>query len=115
MIDVEGLRQILERAALVGRDRVAEVGVRSHDDHGQLRSRTADLAHEIEAGLPGHADVGDQHIGCGIAAQRGERGLGALEALGQHAAVLERALQHPADGSIVVDEPDSNGLRIHDG
>ena len=38
LVDVEGLGQILEGAALIGRDRRIEVGMRGHDDHRQARA-----------------------------------------------------------------------------
>ena len=44
LVDVEGLGQILERAALVGRHRAAQIRVRGHDDDRQRRARVADLA-----------------------------------------------------------------------
>jgi hypothetical protein len=106
VIDVEGLRQILEGAAPVGRHGGAEVGVRGHHDDGQVRVRGLHAPQQVDAGLAGHAHVGDQHVGC-IGAERGERGLRGLEGPGQHAVVPQRPLQHPADRGIIVDQPDA--------
>ena len=112
LVDVEGLRQVLEGAALVGGDRVAEVGVGGHHDDRQLRPRRVDAAQQIETGLPRHPDIGEQHIGR-IAAQRLERRLGGLEDARQHAAALQRALEHPTDRGVVIDQPDAQRPRAH--
>ena len=40
-VDVEGLGQIFERAALIGRNGAVEVGIRGHDDDRQVRVRLA--------------------------------------------------------------------------
>ena len=63
LVDVEGLGQVLERAALVGGDRAAQVRVRRHHDDRQRGSRVADPAQQLEPREARHADVGDQHIG----------------------------------------------------
>ena len=63
LVDVEGLRQVLEGAALIGRHRRIQIRVRSHDDHRQSGPRDLDLLQQIEAAAAGHADVGHQHIG----------------------------------------------------
>ena len=63
LIDVERLRQVFERAALVGRHGAVEIGVRGHDDHRQARTLGADLLQELEAAAARHADIGDQHVG----------------------------------------------------
>jgi len=61
---------------------------------------------QIDARLAGHAHVGDQHVGR-VGAERCERGLRGVEGPGQHAAVAQRAFQHPADRGIIVDQPDA--------
>ena len=63
LIDVERLRQIFERTALVRSDCAVEIGMRGHDDDRQLRLRVANLLQQLEAAAAGHADVGDQHVG----------------------------------------------------
>jgi hypothetical protein len=62
MIDVERLGQILERPALKRRNGAVEVGVRSHDNHRDLRETFPDVAQEGQPGFAGHANVGDQHL-----------------------------------------------------
>ena len=83
--------------------------MRGHDDHRQLRSPRAHFIEQVEAGLAGHAHVGDEHVGL-AAAQCRERAVGVLERGGRHARLLERALEHPADGGVVVDDPDLKSL-----
>jgi hypothetical protein len=112
LVDVEGLGKIFEGAALVGRDRAAQVRVRRHDDDRQLRMGIMDPAQQIESRLSGHPNVGNQHIRC-VIAQRCERGLRGIERLGHHAAVLERAFEHPAYGGVVIDQPDTQWLSSH--
>ncbi len=112
LVDVERLGQVLEGAALIGRHGTAEIGVRRHHDDRQFGMGVVHPPQQIETRLPGHADVGDQHVGC-VVAQRGQRRLGGIERLRHHAAVLQRALQYPADGGVVIDQPDTQRLGIH--
>ena len=62
VVDVERLRQVLERAALERRHRAVEVRVRGHDDHRHVRIALLDLVEQREARFARHADVGDQHL-----------------------------------------------------
>jgi len=63
MVDVEGLGQVFEGAALVGRDRGAKVRVRGHHDYRQFRVARVHALQQVDARLPGHAHVRDQHVG----------------------------------------------------
>ena len=54
---VEGLGQVLEGAALEGRDGAVEVGVGRHDDHRQAGQALLDLGQQVDARAAGHADV----------------------------------------------------------
>ena len=114
LVDVEGLRQVLEGAAPVGGDGTLEVGVGRHHDHGQARPLVADLLQQIEAAASGHADVGHEDVRF-LAPQRREHRVRVLESRGVHAALLERALEHPADRGVVVDDPDVKRLRVTHG
>jgi hypothetical protein len=79
--------------------------VRGHHDHWQLRSARAHFVKQVETGPARHADVGDEHIGL-AAAQRRERAVGVVEGARGHARLFQGAFEHPADGRIVVDDPD---------
>ena len=105
LVDVERLGQVLEGAALVAGYRAVQVGVRGHDDHRQARVQLADACQQVEAAGPGHADVGDDHVRL-LASQAGEYTVGTVETLGGHAFLLQGLFQYPADGTIVVDNPD---------
>ena len=63
LVDVEGLRQVLECAALIGGDRAVEVRVRGHHDHRQRRMPASNDLQQLHARRAGHAHVGDQHVG----------------------------------------------------
>ena len=67
---VKGLGQVLEGAALEGRDRAVDVGVRRHDDDGQPRHAGLHLGQQIDARATGHADVADQHLRLVVIVQR---------------------------------------------
>ncbi|MCY1350908.1 hypothetical protein D9M69_371540 [compost metagenome] len=105
LVDVERLGQVFEGAALVGRHRAVQVGMRGHDDHRQARVHLADLRQQVEAAGAGHADVGDDHVRL-LAAEAAEHAVGVVEAERGHAFLLQRFLQYPADGAVVVDDPD---------
>ncbi|MND56661.1 hypothetical protein D3C80_477720 [compost metagenome] len=104
-VDVEGLGQVLEGAALVGGHRAVQVGMGGHDDHWQARVQLADPCQQVQAAGTGHADVGDDHVRL-LAGEAAEQAVGALEALGGHAFLLQGLFQDPADGTVVVDDPD---------
>ena len=114
LIDVERLRQVLEGATLIRRHGAAEIRVRRHDDDGQRRAGVANPAQQRQARLTGHPNVGHQHVR-GFTAQRFQRGLRRFERTRRHAAIAQRALQHPADGGVVVDEPDTQSNGVHAG
>src|SRR5262245_58365999 len=84
--------------------------MRRHHDDGQSRPRIANLLQQIQARLPGHANVRDQYIRR-LTAQSVERWLRRLERTWRHAAVAKRALQNPSYGGIVIDEPDPQRRR----
>src|SRR5690606_27182591 len=71
----------------------------------QAREALADLRQHVEAAGAGHADVGNDHVGL-LLAQAAEQAVRAVEALGGQAALLQGLFQHPADGAIVIDDPD---------
>ena len=110
LVDVERLRQVFERAALVRRDGAVEIGVRRHHDHRQSRPLAADLLEQVEAAAAGHADVGHEHVRL-LAAERGKHRVGVVERRRLHAALPEGPLEHPADRRVVVDDPDVKRFR----
>jgi hypothetical protein len=59
---VEGLGQVLEGAALEGRDGAVEVGEGRHDDDRQAGQLGLDLGQQVQTAAAGHADVADQHL-----------------------------------------------------
>ncbi len=105
VVDVERLGQVFEGAALVGSHRAVQVGMRGHDDHRQARVLLADLREHVQAAEAGHADVGDDHIRL-LAGEAGQHAVSAVEALRGHAFLLQGLFQDPADGAVVVDDPD---------
>ena len=109
-VDVERLRQVLERAAAVGRDRMVQVGMRSHDDHRQVLMVAPRDLEQAQALGAGHAHVGQQHVRP-AAAQRLEGRVRVVEAARLHATLAQRALEHPADRRVVVHDPDFKRLR----
>jgi hypothetical protein len=108
VVHVERLGQVLERAALERGYRAFEVRVRRHDDHRRRRQLRAQLLHEFEARKTGHADVAHDDLGSFLShavegfERRAERAV-------RDALARERLLEHPADGAVVVDDPD----RVH--
>ena len=105
LVDIKGLGEIFERAALIRGDRRIKVGVGRDDDHRQGRMQRLDFAEELEAAAPRHTDVSHQHIGR-LEAQRSERFVGLVEGAGDHAAAAQRLFQYPAYRGVVVHQPD---------
>ena len=104
MIDVEGLRQVFERAALEGRYRAVEVRIRGHDDDRDLRMPLLHFGQQLEARFARHADVGDEHLRF-VQRERLPHLVGGGERLVGNALARERLLEHPADRAVVVDDP----------
>ncbi len=105
VVNVERLGQVFEGAALIGRHRAVQIRMRSHDDHRQARVLLADLREHVQAADTGHADIGNDHIRL-LAREPGEYAVGTVEALRGHAFLLQGLFQDPADGAVVVDDPD---------
>ena len=62
LVEVEGLRQVLVRTALVGGHRTVEIRIAGHDDHREMRIAGRDLTEQIQSVNVGHADVGDNRV-----------------------------------------------------
>ncbi len=62
LVDVEGLRQIFECAAFISRYGTSQIGMRRHDNDGQGGPRIADFLQQLEPGLSGHSDIGDEDV-----------------------------------------------------
>ena len=112
VIHVEGFGQIVEGAALVGTDGALEIGVGGHDDDRQGRVLLVYLAQQVDAVDPGHPDVADDRVGL-FAVQAGKQSVAGFETDRVDTLLLQRPLQHPADGSVVVHHPDSCVAPLH--
>jgi hypothetical protein len=104
-IHIEGLWQVFECAALVGRHRAVQVGVRGHDDHRQLGKLLADTRQQLQTAGAGHADVADQDVRV-LTLQPCQSAVSVIEADRFHALLLQCLFQHPADGSVIINNPD---------
>jgi hypothetical protein len=110
LIDVERLRQIFVGAALEGGHRGVEIRIGGHHDD---RDRGVALLHrlqQLEARQPRHADIGHQHFRR-AAGERFERILRGRKRVERDAFSTERLLDHPADGAVIVDDPDRFHIR----
>ncbi len=105
MIDVEGLGQIFERSALEGGDGAVEVRIGGHDDHGQARESLLHLLEECQARLARHPDVRNEDARI-ARRERLQDFLGRDERLVGDVVALECLFEHPANRTIVVDDPD---------
>ena len=79
--------------------------MRRHDDDRQRRVLGFDLAQEFQAIGARHAHIADDDAGEGVV-QGVQRIVSAGKALVGDIAARERLFQHPADGFVVVDDPD---------
>src|SRR5213078_3329455 len=76
-----------------------------HDDHGQARETRLHFLEQREAGLARHSDVRDDDAGI-ARSERLQDLLRRDERLVRNAVALESLLEDPADGTIVIDDPD---------
>ena len=105
LIDVERLRQVLVRTALIGGYRAVEIGVAGHDDHREMRIAGRDLAEEFQSVHIGHADVGDDRVGL-AQPQPCVHAVSSIEPFDGEYGPPQRALEHPPDRLVIVDDPD---------
>ena len=108
LVYVKGLGQVLEGTTLVGGNGAVEIRVGGHDDHWQLRITLAHGGQQIQAAGAGHADVADENVRM-LALQTRQGGVCAVKGDRLHAFLLQGFLQYPADGAVVVDDPDVFG------
>jgi hypothetical protein len=106
LVHVEGFRQVLEGAALVGVDGAVQVGVSGHDDDRQFRVSLVDALDEIHAVHARHAHVGDDGDRP-LVVEVVQRVVGGGERRDGNAGLGHGPLQHPANRAVVVDHPDS--------
>ena len=108
LVHVERLGQVLEGPTLERRHGTLQIRERGHDDHRQRRVLALDLAQQLDAVEARHADVRHQHLRA-VELQLGHHLLRAAEQLARDAFAAERLLQHPANRTVVIDDPD----RLH--
>ena len=107
LIHVEGLRQVFESATLEGGNSAFQVGIGGHDDDRHRRKTGLHFLQQFKAGLARHADVGHQHLRCFDALfELGNRLAGRGVTLERDALARQGLFQDPADGTIVVNNPD---------
>jgi hypothetical protein len=105
VVDVEGLGQVFERAPLKRRNRGLQVGVRGHDDDRQSRMLFLDRRKQLEPGGAGHANVGNQHLR-GILGERLDAPPAPRHTDGRECFHAQGLFEHPANGLVVIDDPD---------
>jgi hypothetical protein len=86
--------------------------VRRDHDYRNVRVHLRELFHQLEPGHVRHANVRHEHVGA-VPFERSEELPAALEATRDHMRLLERLLEHPADGFVVVDDPNAQTRRRH--
>src|SRR6185369_170489 len=103
--DVEGLGQVVERAALERAHRAVEVRVRGHDDDRQVAMLRLDRVEQVDPRSARHADVGHQDLRLAVL-ERGQDIARVREAAHRELLAGERLLEHEADRLVVVHDPD---------
>ena len=72
---------------------------------GTSGRRSFNLLQQIQPGCAGHADVAHHHLR-GVGFQRGQGILGGGEGAELDLFPRQRLFEHPADGVVIVDDPD---------
>ena len=96
LVDIEGLGQVFECAALVGGDRMIEIGMGGHDDDRHRRMRIVEPVHKSDAVHARHAHIGKQHVRLGVFDSL-QHVLGALEAARLHVRLPQGFFEYPAN------------------
>ena len=76
------------------------------------RARELNVFEQIQSAAPGAAEVRHKHVGC-LRAEGTQHIVGLSEAPGGHAADIQRFLQHPTNGRVVVHQPNLQRPRVH--
>jgi len=104
LVHVEGFGQVFESTHIIGFHGTVEIRVGGHDDHRQTRIDGLQPRQQGDTVQARHADIGDDHIRPG-----GLQGIQefspAVETLHLEAVLLQRLLQDPAHGRIIVNHP----------
>ncbi len=105
LTQIEGLRQIFERATLGRFDRRHQSILRAHHDDAQLWADALDARDEIEAVLVWHDDIGDDKIALAVRHPPPQR-RGIAGGANIISKACERLVEHGADGAVVVGDQD---------
>ncbi|MNL47635.1 hypothetical protein D3C87_1704340 [compost metagenome] len=108
-IDIKGFRQVIERPLLVGADGGVEIRMCGHYDDRKHRMTLFDLLEQRKTIHTRHADVRQQHVRS-LRGQGFEHRIATVEGHAAHTGSSERTFKHPADGAIVIDDPDYPSL-----
>src|SRR5262249_17707947 len=111
LAQVEGLRQVLERAALRRLDSSQQRVLGAHHDHPELRPELFDPRDEVEAVLVRHHHGGDDQVALAVLHPAPER-RGVAGALHFIAEPPECLAEHCADRAVVVGDQDGR-TRVH--
>ncbi len=105
LLQVERLRQILERAALGRLHRCHQGRLRAHHHHAQLGAHAADARDQIQPVRVRHHHVGDDQVALAVL-DPAPQGRGVRGAAHLVAGAAERLRQHGADRTVVIGDED---------
>jgi hypothetical protein len=112
VVDVKWLWQVFEGSALVGGYGAIQIGVRGDHDDREGMAFAGNSAQGLHAIRAGHAHVGDEDVRLRVL-QRVEKGISGFEGACVHAFVIQRPVEHPAYGGVVVDDPHREFASAH--
>ncbi len=104
LVDIEGLGQVLEGAALVGGHGAVQVRVGGGDNHRQARVGLGDARQQFQAVDAGHADIADDGVGS-VLVEFSHQCFAAVKGLGHDVGLVQGFFQDPADGPVVIHDP----------
>ncbi len=104
LVDIERFRQVIKCSLLVGADGRIEIGVRGHNDDREHGMPLFNLLQQCQTVHARHADIRQQHVR-GFSGQRIEHLIPTLKRCTTQAGTGKGAFKHPADGTIVINNP----------
>ena len=111
-VDIEWLGEIFEGAALVCGHRAIEIREGGDDDDGDVGVSAGKLLHEFQSTHVGHANIGDDDFRL-LVAQCLEELRPRFEASGRHLRQRQCLRQNPANGLVIVHDPDRDAPCRH--
>ena len=110
LVEVDRFGQIIDRPVAHGADRLANVGIRRHEQDRQHRVLQARAAKGFQTRNARHAHIGDHHVEIPTA-ENLQRAFAGSDGDGVEALAFEKRIEQAALSRVVIDDQDARRFR----